>query len=191
MRECHLAPEQTVQPAHARMTGLDFQVVGQAQRPVELAAEPGDRLQPRLARDLELIEDRQRQRDHSTGPLSQLTTWSVEQRHIALQRHPPKPTVAGSTSTPRSDSLRGRGGSLRRGHRCRQRFGTLIQLDSKPSTPCTYASGMQGSGVTCEASSRALKARVFPNRRCMAHVSAPVLAQVAAEVSKCPLLKCP
>jgi len=79
------APAQTVQPVHAQTPGLDFQMVGQAHRPVELAAEPGDRLQPRLGRDLEPIEDRrQRQRDHSTGPASQLTTRPVQQRQIAL-----------------------------------------------------------------------------------------------------------
>ena len=85
MRECHLAPEQTVQPVHSQTPGLDFQVVGQAHRPVELAAEPGDLLQPRLGRDLEPITDRrQRQRDDSTGPASQLTTRPVRQRQIAL-----------------------------------------------------------------------------------------------------------
>ena len=105
-----LAPAQTVQPVHAQTPGLDFQVVGQAHRPVELAAEPGDRLQPRLGRDLKPIEDRrQRQRDHSTGPASQLTTRPVQQRQIALQRHRQEPAVAGSTSTPRT-KLSSRGG---------------------------------------------------------------------------------
>src|SRR5271157_4267287 len=42
---------------------------------MELAAELGDRLQPRLGRNLEPIEDRsQRRRDHAMGPGTQLTT---------------------------------------------------------------------------------------------------------------------
>ena len=48
---------------------------------------------------------------------------------IALQRHRQETAVAGSTRMTRTDSLRGRGGSLRCCHRCRQRLGTLIQLD--------------------------------------------------------------
>jgi hypothetical protein len=56
--ECRLAPAQAVQPVHAQALGLGFQMVGQAHRTVELAAEPGDRLQPQLGRNLEPIEDR-------------------------------------------------------------------------------------------------------------------------------------
>ena len=47
-RECHLAPAQAVQPGHAQTLGLGFQMVGQAHRQVEPAAESGDCLQPRL-----------------------------------------------------------------------------------------------------------------------------------------------
>ncbi len=58
MRECHLARSYALQPVRPQTLGLGSQMVGQTHRTVKTAAKLRDRLQPRLGRDLEPIENR-------------------------------------------------------------------------------------------------------------------------------------
>ncbi len=58
MRECHLARSYALQPVHPQTLGLGFQMVSQTHRTVKTAAKLRNRLQPRLGRDLEPIENR-------------------------------------------------------------------------------------------------------------------------------------
>src|SRR5271157_1887316 len=105
-------------------------MVGQTHRTVKTAAKLRNRLQPRLGRDLEPIENRlQALGYHTKGPGSQLTTRPVQQLQITLKGHRQKAPVAGSTRATRTDTLRGCGDNLRRWRCCRQPLGTLIQLD--------------------------------------------------------------
>ncbi len=76
MRECHLARSYALQPVHPLTLGLGFQMVGQTHRAVKTAAKLRNRLQPRLGRDLEPIEDRLQAlidpdfiRDHDLRPI--------------------------------------------------------------------------------------------------------------------------
>jgi len=62
-------------------------MVGQTHRTVKTAAKLRNRLQPRLGRNLEPIENRlQALGYHTTGPGSQLTTRPVQQLQIALKK---------------------------------------------------------------------------------------------------------
>ncbi len=105
-------------------------MVGQAHCTVKTAAKVGDRLEPRLGRNLEPIENRlQGLWDYTMGPCSQMTTRPVQQLQVAVQGHRQKAAVAGSTRATRTDSLRGCGDNLQC-WRCRhQRLGMLIQFD--------------------------------------------------------------
>ncbi len=58
MRECHLARSYALQPVHPLTLVLGFQMVGQTHRAVKTAAKLRNRLQPRLGRDLEPIDNR-------------------------------------------------------------------------------------------------------------------------------------
>ncbi len=58
MRECHLARSYALQPVHAQPLGFCFQMIGQTHRSVKTPAKLGNRLQPRLGRDLEPIKNR-------------------------------------------------------------------------------------------------------------------------------------
>src|SRR5271165_4536392 len=78
VRECHLARSYALQPVHPQTLGLGFQMLGQTHRTVKTAAKLRNRLQPRLGRDLEPIENRlQSLGYHTMGPASQLTTRPV------------------------------------------------------------------------------------------------------------------
>jgi hypothetical protein len=92
-----------VQPVHAQTLGFDFQMVCQANRAVELAAQPGDRLQPRLSRNLEPNEERLQSR----RPLTYL--WVAPNVPCQLVRNGEQTGTATPSQNDRPPSMAPRG----------------------------------------------------------------------------------